>query len=168
MVLQACRYACCNMSQALSCNGKSVLILVDFQRGSVRRDGFDTVWDWGRSTHSSNTFFTRGSSETAEDPHAFLRYPKRRFIKIYLEKRCISVITTFPQKSAPKVRFCRTALCCWFGCTREDYVWEYLYEEFLIQEFKMYYYLPLLVKLRNTLQKRFQKYIYIYIFSSWG
>lgn len=65
----------------------------------------------------------------------------------------------FP-KSAPKVRLCQMALCCWFGCTREDYVQEYLYQEFLIQEYRIYYYLPLQVKLKNTLQKHFLKYFF--------
>lgn len=52
------------------------------------------------------------------------------------------------------------ALCCWFGCTREDYVQEYLYQEFLIQEYRIYYYLPLQVKLKNTLKKHFLKYFF--------
>lgn len=88
------------MSPALSCNGKSALILVDFQRVCEReREGTGlTPFGIGAARHTLQTHFSRGEParcETAEDPHAFLRYPKHRFIKIYLEKRCISVITTF-------------------------------------------------------------------------
>ncbi len=74
------------MSPALSCNGKSVLILVDFQRVFEReREGTGlTPFGIGAARHTLQTHFSRGEParcETAEDPHAFLRYPKHRLSK---------------------------------------------------------------------------------------
>lgn len=63
---------------ALSCNGKSVLILVDFQRMCEKvKITVLTLFGIGAARHTLQTYFHAGSwCKAAEDPHAFPRYPK--------------------------------------------------------------------------------------------